>query len=102
VTAGDSAGGALATGLVLQARDAGTPLPAGIAAISPWYDLEANGETFESSAGLDALVGRERRRDHSRGPRDAARVHLHGRTRPRSHDAIKAIGKWARGKLGLD
>ena len=59
VSAGDSAGAALATGLVLKLRDEGTPLPAGIVAISPWYDLEAKGDTYESNAQVDALVGRE-------------------------------------------
>jgi acetyl esterase/lipase len=59
LTAGDSAGGALATGLALRLRDAGTPLPAGVVAISPWYDLEATGDTFRSNATVDALVGRE-------------------------------------------
>ena len=59
VAAGDSAGGALATGLVLKLRDEGTPLPAGIVAISPWYDLEAKGATYESNGQVDALVGRE-------------------------------------------
>lgn len=59
VTAGDSAGAALATGVVLQLRDEGTPLPAGIVAISPWYDLEAKGATYQTKADVDALVGRD-------------------------------------------
>jgi epsilon-lactone hydrolase len=59
VTAGDSAGAALATGVVIKLRDEGTPLPAGIVAISPWYDLEAKGATYASNAEVDALVGRE-------------------------------------------
>jgi acetyl esterase/lipase len=59
VCAGDSAGAALATGLVLKLRDEHTPIPAGIVAISPWYDLEAKGETYETNAGVDSLVGRE-------------------------------------------
>jgi acetyl esterase/lipase len=59
VVAGDSAGGALATGLVLRLRDEGTPMPAAIVAISPWYDLEAKGATFSTNAQSDALVGRD-------------------------------------------
>jgi len=59
VTAGDSAGAGLATSVVLKMRDEGTPLPAGIIAISPWYDLEAKGVTYETNAEVDALIGRE-------------------------------------------
>ncbi|MFN0090266.1 MAG: alpha/beta hydrolase [Acidimicrobiales bacterium] len=59
VTAGDSAGAALATSVVLKLREEGTPVPAGIVAISPWYDLEANGATYETNAEVDALIGRE-------------------------------------------
>lgn len=59
VTAGDSAGAALATGVVLKLRDEGTPLPAGIVAISPWYDLEAKGATYGTNAEVDALIGRD-------------------------------------------
>lgn len=57
-TAGDSAGGNLATTLVLALRDAGERLPAAIVAFSPWYDLEHRGTTLETNAGTDALIDR--------------------------------------------
>lgn len=49
VLAGDSAGGGLALCLALAARDAGLPLPAGIACLSPWTDLELAGESMLSA-----------------------------------------------------
>lgn len=58
-TVGDSAGGALATGVVLAARDKGLPLPAAILPLSPWYDVEGTGETLKSRANVDALVKEE-------------------------------------------
>jgi acetyl esterase/lipase len=45
--------------VVIKLRDEGTPITAGIVAISPWYDLEEKGATYESNAQFDALVGRE-------------------------------------------
>lgn len=56
-TAGDSAGGNLATSLVLKLRDQGDPLPAAIVGFSPWYDMEHKGD-FETNAATDALVSR--------------------------------------------
>lgn len=41
--AGDSAGGGLAVALAVAARDAGLPLPAGLALLSPWVDLTGSG-----------------------------------------------------------
>ena len=58
-TAGDSAGGFLATMTVIELGKERTPLPAAIVAISPWYDLELTGETFETNAHLDVLVGKD-------------------------------------------
>jgi monoterpene epsilon-lactone hydrolase len=57
-TAGDSAGGNLATSLVLKLRGDGIPIPAAIVALSPWYDMECNGETLVSNSATDALVQR--------------------------------------------
>ncbi|MEE2031250.1 alpha/beta hydrolase [Rhodococcus chondri] len=57
-TAGDSAGGNLATTLVLALRDAGEQTPAAIVGFSPWYDMEHKGRTLESNAATDALVQR--------------------------------------------
>lgn len=58
-TTGDSAGGALATAVVIAARDRGLPLPAAVMPISPWYDTEATGETMQSRADVDCLVRRD-------------------------------------------
>jgi len=56
--AGDSAGGGLATSTVLKLREDRAALPAGIVAISPWYDMEAKGETFDTNAAHDAFTTR--------------------------------------------
>jgi acetyl esterase/lipase len=58
-TIGDSAGGNLCTTVVLAARDKGLPLPAAVMPLSPWYDMEASGETYETNAKVDRLVTRE-------------------------------------------
>jgi epsilon-lactone hydrolase len=57
-TTGDSAGGALSITVVLNARERGLPLPAAIMPMSPWVDMEVNGETLESRLEQDALVSR--------------------------------------------
>ncbi|QHE73223.1 alpha/beta hydrolase [Rhodococcus sp. WAY2] len=57
-TAGDSAGGNLATTLALVLRDTGEQVPAAIVGFSPWYDMEHNGKTLETNAETDALVQR--------------------------------------------
>ncbi|WP_335981166.1 alpha/beta hydrolase [Streptomyces sp. CA2R106] len=56
--AGDSGGGGLATSTVLKLRDDHDPLPAGIVAVSPWYDMEATGETFDTNAAHDVFASR--------------------------------------------
>lgn len=56
--AGDSAGAGLALGMMLRAREAGLPLPAAAVFLSPWVDLEARGETYETKADLDPLTQR--------------------------------------------
>jgi monoterpene epsilon-lactone hydrolase len=58
-TAGDSAGGNLATAVVLKLRDLKEPLPAAIIGFSPWYDMESQGGTMESNNESDALVHAE-------------------------------------------
>lgn len=55
-TCGDSAGGNLATSVVLKLRDLGEPLPAAIAPLSPWYDMEAKLPGLETNAATDAIV----------------------------------------------
>ncbi|WP_247831620.1 alpha/beta hydrolase [Bradyrhizobium sp. 200] len=51
--AGDSAGGALAVGIAVAARDNGLPMPACTVLISPWLDLAMRGESYSSRAELD-------------------------------------------------
>lgn len=55
-TAGDSAGGNLATSIVLKLRDDGLPLPAAVVGFSPWHDMEHKGSTLETNAATDAFV----------------------------------------------
>ncbi|MGR8919159.1 MAG: alpha/beta hydrolase [Gammaproteobacteria bacterium] len=58
-TVGDSAGGNLATTVVLNAREAGLPLPAAVMPLSPWYDMEATAPSFETNAEVDRLINRD-------------------------------------------
>ncbi|RPI20951.1 MAG: alpha/beta hydrolase, partial [Actinobacteria bacterium] len=53
VVAGDSAGGNLALALLLQLRDAGTPLPAGAVLLSPVTDLGLRGASHVTRKALD-------------------------------------------------
>lgn len=53
--AGDSAGGTLALGVALQARDAGIACPACLVLISPWLDLTMRGESYTSRAAVDVF-----------------------------------------------
>ncbi len=55
VIAGDSAGGALTVALLIAIRDAGLPLPAGGAALSPWASLVHSGSSIVSRDGKDPL-----------------------------------------------
>ncbi|MCO8129107.1 alpha/beta hydrolase [Acidimicrobiia bacterium EGI L10123] len=54
---GDSAGGGLAMGVVLRARDEGVPLPTGVALISPWVDLTLTAPSLRARAQTDPLLG---------------------------------------------
>lgn len=57
VVAGDSAGGGLATALLVDRRDAGVRLPDRLALISPWVDLRGPlDETIDARAGLDVVM----------------------------------------------
>jgi acetyl esterase/lipase len=53
--AGDSAGGGLALALMLALRDAGEPLPAAAALLSPWTDLAVTGNSVRTNAMRDAM-----------------------------------------------
>jgi len=48
----------MCTTMVLQARDEGLPLPAGIMPLSPWYDMEGKGDSIDGNATVDVLVQR--------------------------------------------
>ncbi len=54
--AGDSAGGGLSLATVISIRDAGDPLPASVACISPWTDLAFTGESLLLNAEKDPLI----------------------------------------------
>ena len=55
VIVGDSAGGNLALGLLLRARDEGLPLPAGAVVISPVTDALLSGDSLRRNEGHDAM-----------------------------------------------
>jgi acetyl esterase/lipase len=54
--AGDSAGGGLSLATALSLRDAGDPLPASIACISPWADLAMTGGSIEANSTVDPML----------------------------------------------
>jgi len=56
---GDSAGGGLTGATLLAARAAGVPQPAAAVPLSPWVDLEGTGETMDTKAEVDLIVGRD-------------------------------------------
>lgn len=51
--AGDSAGGALALGTAIRAREAGLPLPKALVLLSPWLDLTMGGASYAVLAEQD-------------------------------------------------
>lgn len=60
VLAGDSAGGGLAMSLCHYLKDLGQQLPCGIVAMSPWTDLTASGESYDTNYERDPLFGKTR------------------------------------------
>jgi len=56
---GDSAGGGLAVTTILCAREQNLALPAATMPLSPWLDMDATGETFETNAAKDLIVTRD-------------------------------------------
>lgn len=58
--AGDSAGAGLALALMLKLRELGSPLPATAVFLSPWLDLQARSETYQSMAAVDPLTQRDK------------------------------------------
>ena len=59
VVGGISAGGGLTLALLLAAREAGQPLPAGAVPMSAWTDLAQTGETFRTNAADDPSISKE-------------------------------------------
>ncbi|MEY2569202.1 MAG: epsilon-lactone hydrolase [Actinomycetota bacterium] len=53
---GDSAGGGLTVATLLALRDAGDPLPACAAPMSPWVDMEQSAESYTTRGELDPMV----------------------------------------------
>lgn len=60
ILAGDSAGGGLAMALCHYLKDLGQQLPGGIIAMSPWTDLTASGESYDTNYERDPLFGKTR------------------------------------------
>lgn len=79
VLAGDSAGGAMVVSVMVKARNAAIPLPAGGVAISPWANLEMTGASYTSREGIDPLCTRAALAMMARGAL--------GSTRPSDPDA---------------
>jgi acetyl esterase/lipase len=73
VLAGDSAGGGLAMATALTLRDSQMDLPAALACISPWTDLEVTGESMASRAAIDPMC-------HKAGIVRLARIYLAGQS----------------------
>ena len=59
VVAGDSAGGGLTVAALVAIRDAGLQAPAAGVCMSPWVDLEVQGESMTTRAKADPVVQRE-------------------------------------------
>ena len=53
---GESADGGLATALLLRLKEAGLPLPAASAVLSPWVDLTLSGQSMADKASIDPSV----------------------------------------------
>ena len=60
IVAGDSAGGGLAMALCHYLINHGRQLPCGIIAMSPWTDLTASGESYDTNYERDPLFGKTR------------------------------------------
>lgn len=56
---GDSAGGNLAVAVLAAARAGGAPMPASVAALSPFADLTFSGQSLTTRQHLDPFVSRE-------------------------------------------
>jgi monoterpene epsilon-lactone hydrolase len=56
---GESAGGALALGALIAARETGLPQPAAGVLYSPWVDLTLSGASMDTKASVDYLLARD-------------------------------------------
>jgi monoterpene epsilon-lactone hydrolase len=59
IVGGESAGGNLATALLLKAREEGLPQPAGLYLLSPWLDMSTTGESYDTLGSRDLIASRE-------------------------------------------
>ena len=59
VLCGESAGGGLCYALCMKLRELGLSQPSGIIAISPWTDLTASGESYETNQEADPSMSAE-------------------------------------------
>jgi epsilon-lactone hydrolase len=59
VVSGDSAGGGLATALLLKARDEKLPQPAGLYLLSPWLDMATTAPSYDKFGANDLIVSRD-------------------------------------------
>jgi epsilon-lactone hydrolase len=57
VVGGGSAGGNLVAAMLLRARDEGLPMPAALALFTPEIDLTESGDSFDTNAGVDFVLG---------------------------------------------
>ncbi len=60
IVAGDSAGGGLALALGMYLKDHKKDLPCGLIAMSPWTDMTASGESYQTNYEKDPLFGNTR------------------------------------------
>ena len=66
--AGDSCGGGIALATLCKLRDEGKPLPAGFIGLTPWFDLEQQGESALTPRGVASTASAVL---YSRGARSA-------------------------------
>jgi monoterpene epsilon-lactone hydrolase len=59
VVGGESAGGNLATALLLKARELALPQPAGLYLLSPWLDMTTAGQSYQKVGARDPIITRE-------------------------------------------
>ena len=59
VVGGESAGGNLATALLLKVRELGLPQPAGLYLLSPWLDMTTAGDSYQTVGARDPIITRE-------------------------------------------